>query len=52
MELIPSFTWKFTLKDSVKFILRSNIKQSHNLEEFKLQLKNLGNIHFACVVCR
>ena len=25
--------------------LPSNVKQSHNLEEFKLKLKNLGNIH-------
>ena len=32
--------------------LSSNLKQSHNLEEFKLKLKNLGNIHCTCVVCR
>ena len=32
--------------------LPSNVKQSHNLEEFKLKLKNLGNIHCTCVVCR
>ena len=32
--------------------LPSNVKQSHNLEEFKLKLKNLGNIHRICVVCR
>ena len=31
--------------------LLSNVKQSHNLEEFKLRLKNLGNIHCTCVVC-
>ena len=30
----------------------SNVKQSHNLEEFKLKLKNLGKIHCKCVVCR
>ena len=30
----------------------SNVKQSHNLEEFKLKLRNLGNIHCTCVVCR
>ena len=29
-----------------------NVKQSHNLEEFKLKLKNLGNIHCTCVACR
>ena len=32
--------------------LPSNVKQSHNLEEFKLKLRNLGNIHCTCVVCR
>ena len=32
--------------------LPSNKKQSHNLEEFKLKLRNLGNIHCTCVVCR
>ena len=32
--------------------LPSNAKQVHNLEEFKLQLTNLGNIHWTCVVCR
>ena len=32
--------------------LASNVKQSHNLEEFKLKLRNLGNIHCTCVVCR
>ena len=32
--------------------LPSNVKQGHNLEEFKLKLRNLGNIHFTCVVCR
>ena len=31
--------------------LPSNVKQSNNLEEFKLKLKNLGNIHCTCVVC-
>ena len=31
--------------------LPSNVKQSHNLEEFKLKLRNLGNIHCACVSC-
>ena len=31
--------------------LPSNVKQSHNLEEFKLMLRNLGNIHCKCVVC-
>ena len=31
--------------------LLSNVKQSHNLEEFKLKLRNLGNIHCACVSC-
>ena len=31
--------------------LPSNVKQSHNLEEFKLKLKNLGNIHCTCIVC-
>ena len=31
--------------------LPSNVKQSHNLEEFKLKLKNLRNIHCICVVC-
>ena len=30
----------------------SNVKQSHNLDEFKLKLKNLGNIHCTCAVCR
>ena len=29
-----------------------NVKQSHDLKEFKLKLKNLGNIHCTCVVCR
>ena len=32
--------------------LPSNAKQSHNLEEFKLKLRNLGNIHCTRVVCR
>ena len=32
--------------------LPSNAKQSHNLEEFKFKLKNLGNIYCLCVVCR
>ena len=32
--------------------LPSNVKQSRNLEEFKLRLKNLGSTHCACVVCR
>ena len=32
--------------------LPSNVKQSHNLEELKLKLKNLGNIHCTYVVCR
>ena len=32
--------------------LPSNLKQSRNLEEFKLKLKNLGNIHYTSVVCR
>ena len=32
--------------------LPNNVKQSHNLEEFKLKLNNLGNIHCTCVVCR
>ena len=32
--------------------LPSNVKQSHNLGEFKLKLRNLGNIHCTCVVCR
>ena len=32
--------------------LPSNVKQSHDLEEFKLKLKNLGNFHCICVVCR
>ena len=31
--------------------LPSNVKQSHNLKEFKLKLRNLGNIHRTCV-CR
>ena len=31
--------------------LPSNVKQSHNLEEFKLKLRNLGNVHCTCVVC-
>ena len=30
--------------------LPSNVKQSHNLEEFKLKLKNLQKIHCTCVV--
>ena len=30
----------------------SNVKQSHNLEEFKLRLNNLRNIHRTCVACR
>ena len=32
--------------------LPSNVKQSHNLEEFKLKLRNLGNIHCTEVVSR
>ena len=32
--------------------LPSNVKQSHNLKKFKLKLRNLGNIHCTCVVCR
>ena len=32
--------------------LPGNVKQSHNLEEFKLKLRNLGNINCTCVVCR
>ena len=32
--------------------LPSKVKQSHNLEELKLELTNLGNIHCTCVVCR
>ena len=32
--------------------LPSKVKQSHNLEELKLKLRNLGNIHCTCVVCR
>ena len=32
--------------------LPSNVKQSYNLEEFKLKFRNLGNIHCTCVVCR
>ena len=31
--------------------LPSNVKQSHNLEEYKLKFRNLGNIHCTCVVC-
>ena len=30
--------------------LQSDIKLSTNLEEFKLKLSNLGNIHCTCVV--
>ena len=30
--------------------LPNNAKQNHTLEEFKLKLKNLGNIHRTCVV--
>ena len=32
--------------------LPSNVKQSHNLEGFKVKLINLGIIHCTCVVCR
>ena len=32
--------------------LPCNVKQSHNLEEFKLKLMNLGNIYGTCVACR
>ena len=32
--------------------LPNNVKQSHNLEEFKLKLRDLGNIHSTCVVRR
>ena len=32
--------------------LPSNVKESHNLEELKLKLRNLGNIHCTCAVCR
>ena len=32
--------------------LSSNVKQSHNVEEFKLKSRNLGHIHCTCVVCR
>ena len=32
--------------------LPSYVKQSHNLEEFKLKLRNWGNIHCTCVACR
>ena len=32
--------------------LLSNVKRSHNLEEFKLKLRNLGNIHCTCAACR
>ena len=32
--------------------LPCNVKQSHNLEEFKLKLNNLGNFHCTCVECR
>ena len=31
--------------------LPSNVKQSHILEEFKLKIKSLENIHCTCVVC-
>ena len=30
--------------------LPSNEKESHNLEKFKLKIKNFGNIHCTCVV--
>ena len=32
--------------------LSRNVKLSHNLEEFKLKLRNLGNIHYTCLACR
>ena len=32
--------------------LPSDVKQSHNLEQFKLKLKNLEDIHCTCAVCR
>ena len=32
--------------------LPSNVKQIHNLDEPKLKLRNLGNIHCTCIVCR
>ena len=32
--------------------LSSNVKQSHNVEEFKLKSRNLGYIHCTCVACR
>ena len=31
--------------------LSRNVKQSHNLEKFKLKLRNLGNTHCTCVAC-
>ena len=31
--------------------LPRNVKQSHNLEEPKLKLRNLGNIHCTCFAC-
>ena len=32
--------------------LPSSIKNSQTMNEFKLKLKNLGNIHCTCGVCR
>ena len=32
--------------------LLSNVKQNHNLTEFKLNLRDLGNNHCTCAACR
>ena len=32
--------------------LPRNVKQSYNVNKFKLNLRNLGNINCTCVVCR
>ena len=32
--------------------LPASVKNCQSLNEFKLELKNLENIHFTCLVCR
>ena len=53
----------YNLRDGSKLVLRFggsllwnnlpvSLKNCQSLNEFKLELKNLGNIHCSCLVCR
>ena len=66
MHLNPQFMWSYikekpmpyNLRDGSKLVLPKtksshfvSLKNCQSLNEFKLELKNQGNIHCTCLVC-